>query len=66
MSKVTAGRDALGDFAPKFAEMMDSSLEHHIRTAKTNGITKELPRMQGPPWADCSRRTRWNYLKRTA
>ena len=75
MSKVTAGRDALGDFAPKFAELnddilfgeiwsreeqlsprdrsmitvsalmasgiLDSSLEHQIRTARANGITKE-------------------------
>lgn len=75
MKKVTAGRDALGEFAPKFAEMnddvlfgeiwsreeqlsprdrsmitvsalmasgiLDSSLEHHIRTARVNGITKE-------------------------
>lgn len=74
MNRVTAGRDALGEFAPKFAEMnddilfgeiwsreealsphdrslitisalmasgiLDSSLEHHIRTAKANGITK--------------------------
>lgn len=75
MKKVTAGRDALGEFAPKFAEMnddvlfgqiwsreeqlsprdrsmitvsalmasgiLDSSLEHHIQTARANGITKE-------------------------
>lgn len=26
MNKVTAGRDALGDFAPKFAEMNDDVL----------------------------------------
>lgn len=73
--KVTAGKDALGDFAPKFAELnddvlfgevwsredklsprdrslitvtalmtsgiLDSSFEHHLRTAKKNGITKE-------------------------
>lgn len=75
MSKVTAGRDALGEFAPKFAELnddvlfgeiwarekelsprdrslitvtalvaggiLDSSLEHHLKTAKANGITRE-------------------------
>ncbi len=75
MAKVTAGRDALGDFAPKFAELnddvlfgqvwsreerlssrdrsmitvtalmasgiLDSSLQHHLQTAKANGITKE-------------------------
>lgn len=75
MAKVTAGRDALGDFAPKFAELnddvlfgqvwsreeqlslkdrsmitvtalmasgiLDSSLQHHMQTAKANGITKE-------------------------
>lgn len=73
--KVTAGKDALGNFAPKFAELnddilfgevwsreeqlsprdrslitvtalmtsgiFDSSFEHHLRTAKKNGITKE-------------------------
>mgnify|MGYP003623671290 CR=1 FL=1 len=75
MKKVTAGRDALGDFAPKFAELnddvlfgqvwsreeqlsprdrsmitvtalmasgiLDSSLNHHLQTAKANGITRE-------------------------
>lgn len=74
MKKVTAGRDALNDFAPKFAQLnddvlfgqvwsredklsardrslvtvtalmaqglTDSSFEHHLRTAKANGITK--------------------------
>lgn len=74
MKKVTAGRDALGKFAPKFAQLnddvlfgevwsredkmsphdrsmatvtalvaqgiCDSSLEHHLITAKENGITK--------------------------
>lgn len=74
MKKQTAGRDKLGDFAPKFAELnddvlfgqvwereqelslrdrslitvvalvssgiTDSSLEHHIRNAKNNGVTK--------------------------
>lgn len=74
MKKVTAGRDLLGEFAPKFAELnddilfgevwardnelsardrslitvtalmaqglCDSSFEHHLRTAKENGITK--------------------------
>lgn len=74
MKKVTAGRDALGEFAPKFAQLnddvlfgevwarekelsardrslvtvtallaqglCDSSFEHHLRTAKANGITK--------------------------
>lgn len=74
MNKVTAGRDALGEFAPLFARLnddvlfgevwsreealpardrsmitvtalmasgvLDSSLEHHLRTAKANGITK--------------------------
>ncbi|AZS49760.1 carboxymuconolactone decarboxylase family protein [Entomomonas moraniae] len=75
MVKVTAGRDALGEFAPKFAQLnddvlfgevwsrekelsardrslvtvtalissgiLDSSLQFHLQTAKTNGITKE-------------------------
>lgn len=75
MNKVTAGRDVLGEFAPKFAELnddvlfgevwsrekelsardrslvtvtallasgiLDSSLQFHLQTAKTNGITKE-------------------------
>lgn len=75
MPKVTAGQDALGEFAPKFAELnddvlfgqvwsreeqlssrdrslitvtalisggvLDSSLQHHLQTAKNNGITKE-------------------------
>lgn len=75
MAKVTVGRDALGAFAPKFAELnddvlfgqvwsreeqlsprdrsmitvtalmasgiLDSSLQHHLQTAKANGITKE-------------------------
>ena len=55
MKKVTAGRDALGDFAPKFAELnddvtvtalmasgvLDSSLAFHIGEAKKNGVTKE-------------------------
>ena len=75
MDKVTAGRDVLGEFAPKFAELnddvlfgevwsrekelsardrslvtvtallasgiLDSSLQFHLQTAKTNGITKE-------------------------
>lgn len=74
MKKITAGRDALNDFAPKFAELnddilfgeiwaredklslrdrslvtvtalmaqglCDSSFEHHLKTAKENGITK--------------------------
>ena len=74
MEKITAGRDALGEFAPKFAELNDdvlfgevwsredklpardrslitvtalmaqglcnSSFEHHLKTAKENGITK--------------------------
>ena len=73
--KVTAGHDALGGFAPKFAELnddvlfgevwsreeqlstrdrsivtvtalmasgvLDSSLQHHIERAKTNGVTAE-------------------------
>jgi 4-carboxymuconolactone decarboxylase len=72
--KQTAGRDALGEFAPKFAELnddvlfgevwsredklslrdrslvtvvalmaqgiTDSSLKHHLMSAKKNGITK--------------------------
>ena len=75
MNKVTAERDVLGEFAPKFAELnddvlfgevwsrekelsardrslvtvtallasgiLDSSLQFHLQTAKTNGITKE-------------------------
>lgn len=75
MNKVTAGRDVLGEFAPKFVELnddvlfgevwsrekelsardrslvtvtallasgiLDSSLQFHLQTAKTNGITKE-------------------------
>ncbi len=75
MNKVTAGRDVLGEFAPKFAELnddvlfgevwsrekelsardrslvtvtallasgiLDSSLQFHLQTAKTIGITKE-------------------------
>ncbi len=75
MDKVTAGRDSMGDFAPKFAELnddvlfgeiwareeqlsprdrslitvsalmasgiLDSSLEHHIKRAKDNGVTKD-------------------------
>ncbi len=74
MDKVTAGRDALGGFAPKFAELnddvlfgevwsretelsardrslvtvtallsqglTDASFEHHLKTAKKNGITR--------------------------
>ncbi len=74
MKKITAGRDTLGEFAPKFAQLnddvlfgevwsredklsardrsmvtvtalmaqgiCDSSLEHHLKTAKENGITK--------------------------
>ena len=74
MKKITAGRDTLGEFAPKFAQLnddvlfgevwsredklsardrsmvtvtalmaqgiCDSSLEHHLGTAKENGITK--------------------------
>ena len=71
--KQTAGRDSLGEFAPKFAELnddilfgeiwssdvlslktrsmltittlvskglIDSSFEYHLKTAKTNGVTK--------------------------
>lgn len=75
MEKVTAGRDALGDFAPKFAELnddvlfgevwsrkdqlsardrsmitvtalmasgiLDTSLQFHIRNAKSHGVTAE-------------------------
>lgn len=75
MAKITAGRDALGDFAPQFAQLnddilfgevwsrekelsardrslmtitallasgiLDSSLQFHLKTAQTNGITKE-------------------------
>lgn len=74
MKKITAGKEALGTFAPKFTELnddvlfgevwsredklsardrsmvtvtalmaqgiCDSSLEHHLKTAKENGITK--------------------------
>ncbi len=73
--KQTAGRDALGEFAPKFAELnddvlfgevwsredklslrdrsivtvtalmaqglVDSSFQHHLMSAKKNGVTKE-------------------------
>lgn len=35
MVKQTAGRDQLGDFAPKFAQLND------LLSAKNNGITKE-------------------------
>ena len=57
MKKVTAGRDALGDFAPKFAELNDDVLFGEVWsredklpardrsivtvTAKKNGVTKE-------------------------
>ena len=75
MKKVTAGRDALGGFAPVFAELnddvlfgrvwsredalppkmrsivtvsvlvgkgvFDGSFEHHVRTAKENGVTRD-------------------------
>lgn len=75
MEKVTAGRDALGEFAPKFAQLnddvlfgevwarekelsardrslitvtalmaggiLDSSLEHHLQTAKSNGVGRQ-------------------------
>ena len=75
MKKITAGRDSMNDFAPKFAELnddvlfgevwsreeelsprdrslitisalmasgiLDSSLLHHIRMGKENGITRE-------------------------
>ncbi|WP_392566650.1 carboxymuconolactone decarboxylase family protein [Utexia brackfieldae] len=75
MEKVTAGRDALGEFAPQFAQLnddvlfgqvwsrekqlsardrsmvtvtallasgiLDSALQYHLQTAKTNGITKQ-------------------------
>ena len=74
MEKQTAGRDSLGEFAPKFAELnddvlfgevwsrenklslkirsiititsliskgiIDTSLQHHLQTAKNNGVTK--------------------------
>ena len=56
MKKVTAGRDALGDFAPKFAELNDDVLFGEVWsredklpardrsivtvTAKNNGVTK--------------------------
>jgi len=74
MKKVTAGRDALGEFAPEFARLnddvlfgevwareeklsardrslitvtalmaggvLDSSLQHHLQTAKANGISR--------------------------
>lgn len=74
MVKQTAGRDALGEFAPKFAQLnddvlfggvwsredklslklrsivtisaligkgiVDSSLQHHLQSAKNNGVTK--------------------------
>ena len=52
MDKVTAGRDAMSKFAPKFAELnddtvsalmasgiLDTSLLHHIERAKANGVT---------------------------
>ena len=48
MAKQTAGRDQLGKFAPKFAELalmskgiLDSSLEAHLINAKKNGISQE-------------------------
>ena len=43
--KQTAGRDALGEFAPKFAELnddvglTDNSFRYHLESAKKNGIT---------------------------
>lgn len=36
MVKQTAGRDKLGEFAPKFADF-----KYHLMSAKNNGITKE-------------------------
>ena len=48
--KQTAGRDALGEFAPKFAELNDDVLfgevwsreeQLSLTAAKKNGITKE-------------------------
>ena len=54
MVKQTAGRDKLGEFAPKFAEINDDvlfgevwsredklSLRDRLMSAKNNGITKE-------------------------
>ena len=48
MAKVTAGRDELGEFAPKFAELNDDVLfgevrsreEFHLQNAKNHGVTK--------------------------
>ena len=41
MVKQTAGRDQLGDFAPKSQGLVDSSFQYHLMRAKNNGITKE-------------------------
>ena len=54
MVKQTAGRDKLGEFAPKFRDrslvtvvalmsqgLVDSSFKYHLMSAKNNGITKE-------------------------
>ena len=35
MKKVTAGRDALGDFAPKFAELNDDVLFGQVWSLRT-------------------------------
>lgn len=37
----TAGREQLGDFAPMFAHLKDSSLTYHLQNAKMHGVTKE-------------------------
>ena len=41
MDKVTAGRDAMSKFAPKFAELNDDILFGEVwsREAKANGVT---------------------------
>ena len=39
MVKQTAGREKLGEFAPK--GMLDSSFKYHIQSAKKNGVTAE-------------------------
>ncbi len=52
MEKVTAGRDALGDFAPKFAQFNDDVLFGKVwsREDKLSACDRSIVTVTAPSW----------------
>ena len=50
MEKQTAGRDALGEFAPKFAELNDDVLFGQVWSGRTAFPRRCVPSSLWPPW----------------